>query len=91
MKNNKQIYKHGNFASENTSELQDIIIWFWLQIMIDIARMYNTGVFTKYRSSYLYSKQNIILLYKNTFCEQTFKLTLIEHMPFMEARDSYRQ
>lgn len=24
MKNNKQIYKHGNFASENTSELQDI-------------------------------------------------------------------
>lgn len=57
--------------------------------MIDIARMYNTGVFTKYRSSYLYSKQNIISLYKNTFCEQT--LTLIEHMPFMEARDSYRQ
>lgn len=24
MKNNKQIYKHGNFASENTSELQNI-------------------------------------------------------------------
>lgn len=24
MKNNKQIYKHGHFASENTSELQDI-------------------------------------------------------------------
>lgn len=57
--------------------------------MIDIARMYNTGVFTKYRSSCLYPKQNIILLYNNTFCEQT--LTLIEHMPFKEARDSYRQ
>lgn len=57
--------------------------------MIDIARMYNTGVFTKYWSSCLYPKQNIILLYKNTFCEQT--LTLIKHMPFKEARDSYRQ
>lgn len=57
--------------------------------MIDIARMYNTGVFTKYRSSCLYPKQNIISLYNNTFCEQT--LTLIEHMPFKEGRDSYRQ